>query len=353
MSRLAVHSFAAVVAALVLAACGASAPTPATSGAAAKPSTPSQASAAATKINFHLPSRSTSYLPWYIAQEKGYFKEQNLDVQFVQANSTVGIDSLISGEMQFTGAASAAMAALGKGAALKTVFIESARANYWLTAKPGIKTIADLKGKVIVTPNIGNGDTYYRLMSATLKKAGLDPTKDVQFIGAGSAGGGSGDVLVAAMVAGRADAMVGNILQRLAAESQGFVTMHSFADDSADLQGGIATSQKLLSTQPALVRGFLMAGVKGMRVMDADPATGVAVTLKYVQLSQGDAQNGLELVRPLIAKDGLVSDQQRQDGLNAIRAGVDLPDSVTPATAFDFAPLQDAVKAVDASGWKP
>jgi hypothetical protein len=79
----------------------------------------------------------------------------------------------------------------------------------------------------------------------------------------------------------------------------------------------------------------------------------VAVTLKYVQLSQGDAQNGLELVRPLIAKDGLVSDQQRQDGLNAIRAGVDLPDSVTPATAFDFAPLQDAVKAVDASGWKP
>lgn len=129
--------------------------------------------------------------------------------------------------------------------------------------------------------------------------------------------------------------------------------MHSFADDSADLQGGVATSDKLLTTQPALVRKFLAAGVKGMRVMDADPATGVAVTLKYVQLSQADAQNGLALVRPLIARDGLVSDQQRLDGLNSIRAGVDLPDSVTPATAFDFGPLQDAIKSVDASGWKP
>jgi NitT/TauT family transport system substrate-binding protein len=311
------------------------------------------ASAAPTKVNFHLPSRSTSYLPWYIAQEKGYFKEQNLAVDFVQANSTVGIDSLISGETQFTGAASAAMAALGKGAALKTVFIQSARANYWVTAKPNVKTLADLKGKVIVTPNIGNGDTYYRLASTALKKAGLDPTKDVQFIGAGSAGGGSGDVLVTALVAGRADAMVGNILQRLAVEAQGFTTMYSFADDSADLQGGIATSSKLLASQPDLVRKFLAAGVKGMRVMQADPKTDVDVTLKYVQLSQGDAEKAIELVRPLMTTDGLVSDQQQKDGLDSIRAGVDLPDSVTPGTAFDFAPLQDAIKAVDTSGWKP
>lgn len=212
MTRTPFQTAAAICAVFLLAACGSAASAPAASSAAERPASPPPASAATSKISFHLPSRSTSYLPWYIAQEKGYFNEQGLNVEFVQANSTVGIDSLISGEMQFTGAASAAMAALGKGAALKTVFIESARANYWLTAKPGIKAIADLKGKVIVTPNIGNGDTYYRLMAATLKKAGLDPAKDVKFIGAGSAGGGSGDVLVAAMVAGRADAMVGNIL---------------------------------------------------------------------------------------------------------------------------------------------
>ena len=337
---------------VALAACGGAAPAANSGGSALNPAA-SQSRPAPAKVNFHLPSRSTSYLPWYIAQEKGYFKEQNLTVEFVQANSTVGIDSLISGEMQFTGAASAAMAALGKGAALNTVFIESARANYWLTVRPGIKTLLDLKGKVIVTPSVGPGDTYYRLMAETLKKAGLDPAKDVQFIGGGSAGGGSSDVLVGSMVGGRADAMVGNILQRLAAESQGFVTIHSFADDSADLQGGVATSAKLVSTQPVLVRSFLAAGVKGMRVMQADPDTDVAVTLKYVQLSQADAQKAIDLARPLMAKDGLISAQQRKDGLDSIRAGVELPASVTADTAFDFGPLQEAINAVDASGWKP
>ncbi|HLG73733.1 MAG TPA: ABC transporter substrate-binding protein [Chloroflexota bacterium] len=352
-----IASFVATM--LLLAACGgataAPASSPASSSRAAGSAAPASASPApsAVKVNFHLPSRSTSYLPWYIAQEKGFFKEQNLTVDFVQANSTVGIDSLISGETQFTGAASAAMAAVGKGAALKTIFIESARANYWLTAKPGIKSLADLKGKTIVTPNIGNGDTYYRLAAAALKKAGLDPTKDVQFIGAGSAGGGSGDVLVTALVAGRADAMVGNILQRLAAEAQGFTTIHSFADDSADLQGGIATSDKLLSSQPDEVRRFLIAGVKGMRVMAADPATSVAVTLKYVQLKQEDAQKALEIVTPLMTKDGLVTSEQAKEGLDSIRQGVDMPASVTPDTAFTFAPLQEAIKTVDASGWKP
>ncbi len=346
---------ALVAAVLTMAACGGTAsPTTSVAGSASSSVAPAaQSSRAPAKINFHLPSRSTSYLPWYIAQEKGYFKEQSLTVEFVQANSTVGIDSLISGETQFTGAASAAMAALGRGAALKTVFIESARANYWLTTKPDIKTLADLRGKVIVTPSVGPGDTYYRLMAETLKKAGMDPTKDVKFIGGGSAGGGSGDVLVGAMVGGRADAMVGNILQRLAAESQGFVTIHSFAEDSADLQGGIATSTKLLSSQSDLVRAFLAAGVKGMRVMQADPETDLAVTLKYVQLSQDDARKAIDLVRPLMATDGLVSAQQRKDGLDSIRAGVELPDSVTAETAFDLGPLQDAIKAVDASGWKP
>jgi hypothetical protein len=72
-----------------------------------------------------------------------------------------------------------------------------------------------------------------------------------------------------------------------------------------------------------------------------------------VQLRQADAQKGLDLVRPLMTTDGLVSAEQERDGLDSIHAGVDLPASVSPATAFNFGPLQEAIKAVDASGWKP
>src|SRR5690348_3053060 len=57
---------------------------PAASGAplAAVPATPPTPEP--VKLKFHVPSRSTSYLPWYIAIERGYFQEQNLDVELLQ-----------------------------------------------------------------------------------------------------------------------------------------------------------------------------------------------------------------------------------------------------------------------------
>src|SRR5437763_9910612 len=52
-------------------------------GAAAAPAQPQRTQPASLRL--HLPSRSTSYLPWYLAIERGYFKEQNLDVEILQA----------------------------------------------------------------------------------------------------------------------------------------------------------------------------------------------------------------------------------------------------------------------------
>src|SRR4051794_23734992 len=43
------------------------------------------------QLRLHLPSRSTSYLPWYVAIERGYFKEQSLEVEIMQAPGTIGV----------------------------------------------------------------------------------------------------------------------------------------------------------------------------------------------------------------------------------------------------------------------
>ncbi len=305
------------------------------------------------KLRLHLPSRSTSYLPWYLAIDRGYFQEQNLDVEIVQAAGSAGLAALLAGEVQFSGTLSAGIPAMAQGADLKVLFVQSPRANYWLTTRTDINNLHDLKGKRIVVPNLGLSDAYTRLLTAALRKAGMDPTSDVIFIAGGSAGGGGSDVLVGALVAGAADAMVGNVLQRLAAEEQGFHTIYSFGDDSADLQGGVLTTANMLQTQPDVVRRFLTAAVKGMRVMAQDPGTSLDVLLKYVDLDRAQAAKGLNYIRPLMSKDGLLTPDEQRAGLDTLKEAVPEIANLEPGQVFAFRPLQQAIQTVDASGWQP
>src|SRR5712692_2012467 len=63
---------------------------PLASGAPAAAAPAAPPTPAPVALKFHVPSRSTSYLPWYIAIERGYFREQNLDVELLQIAATTG-----------------------------------------------------------------------------------------------------------------------------------------------------------------------------------------------------------------------------------------------------------------------
>jgi NitT/TauT family transport system substrate-binding protein len=303
------------------------------------------------KLKFHVPSRSTSYLPWYIATDRGYFAEQGLDVELVQVAGTTGYQAMIGGEMDLSGAGSLAFPAMARGSHTTVIFAESGRANYWLVARPEIQTLADLRGQRIVVPTLG-ASTYYLLTVSAVRSAGLDPERDVQFVAGGSAGGGGSDILVGSLVAGLSDAMTGNILQRLAAERQGFHTIHSFADEHADLQGGVSIADHLRA-QPDVVRRFAIAAVKSMRVMEHEPDTSLDVLLKWVDLDRETAASGLNLIRPLMARDGLLTPAEQQAVIAEVKPVYEITDEIQPDQIFDFSYLEQAAHALDASGWQP
>jgi NitT/TauT family transport system substrate-binding protein len=327
-------------------------PAPAAAASVAAPAT-SPPAPEPTKLNLHHPSRSTSYLPWYLAIEQGYFREQGLAVEILQAPATVGLTALLTGDMHFSGVVSSALPAIVQGAPFKVVWIQSAKANYWLTTRPEIHTLADLRGQRVVVPSLGMQDAYTRLLATAMRRAGMDPADDVTFIAAGSSGGGGSDILVGAMAAGAADAMVGNVLQRLAAESLGFHTIYSFGEQFPDLQGGLVTTEGMLRDRPEVAQRFLTAAVKAIRVMEHDPATSLDVLLKYVPMDRTDAANGLSWIRPLMAKDGLITATEQHDGLVTFQEAMPETAELTTSRVFDFGPLQDAIRSVDASGWKP
>ena len=75
-----------------------------------------------TKIRAVYPSVDVQYLPAYLGQTKGFFKEEALDVELiVMRGARSGVQALLSGDVQFGLALGAAFSAIWSGGDLKIV----------------------------------------------------------------------------------------------------------------------------------------------------------------------------------------------------------------------------------------
>jgi ABC-type nitrate/sulfonate/bicarbonate transport system substrate-binding protein len=131
-----------------------------------------------TKIVVGYASMSSVVTTLWVAQEKGFFAKNGLDVQsvFIPGSPTL-IASINTGDvhMAYTGGTATLGAAVG-GLDMKII---AAFANFIqtdLVARPEIKTAADMKGKRIGVTSIG-GTGWMSAMLA-LEQIGLSPERD-------------------------------------------------------------------------------------------------------------------------------------------------------------------------------
>ncbi|MCX4098213.1 ABC transporter substrate-binding protein [Nocardia sp. alder85J] len=128
---------------------------------------------------------STEYtqLPLRFGVEKGIFAKEGLDVKFTQVQDAV--TGVATGELTFAfGPTSTYLRAAAKGAPIKIVSSAfRSKGPFFLIARPGINSVADLKGKTVGIAVAGSGmETYVRKILAA---DGLDPNKDVKFVADG------------------------------------------------------------------------------------------------------------------------------------------------------------------------
>ena len=60
------------------------------------------------KVNVTLPSKSFQFVIFPIAKERGYMKEEGIDLNIVVMGSTAGIQAVLASDMHFTGSGSSA-----------------------------------------------------------------------------------------------------------------------------------------------------------------------------------------------------------------------------------------------------
>ena len=227
---------------------------------------------------------NVQYAPFYMAVERGYFRDEGLAIDFDYSFETDGMQLVGAGELPFT-LASGEQVLLARAQGLPVVYVM----NWWndfpvavvAPVSSGIVEPADLEGKRVGIPML-SGASYigYR---ALLDAAGLAP--DVARLDV------IGFTQVEAMLAGTVDAAVvyaNNEPFQL--EAQGMpVTVIRVADYVPLASNGLVTNEATLQSEPELVRAVLRAVMHGLRDVLADPDAAFEVCLKYVEgLAEAD-----------------------------------------------------------------
>jgi ABC-type nitrate/sulfonate/bicarbonate transport system substrate-binding protein len=143
----------------------------------------------AAKITIAVPVTPPNvvHLTPYVADAFGYFKDENLTVELIRFEGGVGsLRASASGGITLAGtSAEPVIDGIANGAEVKIVYSYAPNVDVSFVVGPGIKTLADLKGKKMGVQEPGGfADVMTRIV---LKKAGIDP-KDVTFIQTTTAG---------------------------------------------------------------------------------------------------------------------------------------------------------------------
>ncbi len=123
--------------------------------------------------------RGEFWLPVYLAYQLGYFKEEGLDVEFVKfKDGPIAFQGMHAGDSQFCLLSSEpVLKAFDMGKESKIILSALKNKPYMFVTKKDIKSIKDLKGKVLFAGMPGSAP--FSFAQSLLVSAGLNPEKDV------------------------------------------------------------------------------------------------------------------------------------------------------------------------------
>jgi ABC-type nitrate/sulfonate/bicarbonate transport system substrate-binding protein len=237
--------------------------------------------ACAEAIRSAVPRASLNYLSIYIAEAKGFFKDEGLENETIVIGGPAAIAALVSGNVDFSGAGGSGLRAAVKGAELKAIMYQTEKVTWYFVVHPSIKQVSDLKGKKVGVGLIGDSEDRFSTMF--VERGGLS-SKDITRIPMGTSSGAR----IAAIKSGSMHAAVLDPGGMIVAEKEGLHSL-GFLGDLFPLpfQGYVVTDKKI-AENPGQVRRWVRAMVRALMFLRDRPEEAAEVGIKKLQLGNID-----------------------------------------------------------------
>ena len=234
---------------------------------------------AAEKMTVAYATLGPALSPGWVTSDKGIWRKHGLDVDLVYlGGGSRSVPALLSGSIQlFFGSDTAAYVAAIQGAKIVKLGVTMNTLGYFLMTSPDIRSIADLKGKVL---GIGLGrDLPYAHLTRILRDNGIDPKTDVKLLPLGGGPGG----YISALKTGRVQGSLLIPPNHLVAEKAGLKALTKI--DVPTLAGGLNTSQPFLEKNRETFIRFVKGYLEGIQYMTTNKNESLKTFAKYLQNS--------------------------------------------------------------------
>ncbi|MGH7873927.1 MAG: ABC transporter substrate-binding protein [Candidatus Binatia bacterium] len=285
-------------------------------------------------IRVHTPGPSILSVPFQIAEEQGFYKDEKVNVEMLTMPTGAGIQALIAGNVDASQILGLTLrAAINRGAPLKIVMVFNDRPTYWLMARKDLVSPDDLKGKIIGSSSPGASSDV--LLQRWLAKHRLAPRKDVTIVYIGAT-----PVNFQALIRGSVAAAVLVPPFESRAKAEGFHELANFGKEDLGpfLGGGVSMSDKFIRERHDPATRFLRATWRGLRFFKTNRKGAVAISAKFLSLQPDVAESVYDGIVPLFTDYGYNSEEWQAKVLDH---EVGRSDKTLVQKTFDFSVLRN------------
>jgi len=304
------------------------------------------AGAEARKVQMAVATFSQSVLPMVVAQEKGYYREEDLDVELILMTAAVANMALIGGNVDFISSGPSVIGAIARGAPLKFVFLCFNRPMHWLYAKPEIKEVRSLKGKRIGVSALGGSPQF--LVQEILKHNGLEP-RDVTILGVGTTAN-----RYAALQNGTVDATNLTPPFNFRAQEAGLRELVAFVKEDylVEPAGAIVVKNSLFQSDPALLEKFIRATLKGLLYIRQNRTGTIPSLARLMKIPQDMAGKIYDMVLPGLTFDGTIDADLQRKVLEFVYRVQGIKEPPAIEKTYDFGAVRRIRASLETRGWK-
>jgi ABC-type nitrate/sulfonate/bicarbonate transport system substrate-binding protein len=307
---------------------------------------PGKAAFALDKISVTLPAKSLQFIIFPVAKERGYMKEEGIDLNIVVMAATPGLQAVVAGEMDFTGSGSSALVAVAQGnAPLKTVLAVNDQVLQWLMARPQYSAFKELKNKKIAVTGIAAVATF--MLKKVALKYGLDANRDLTFLALPPG------QRLAAIQTGVVDAGLLSSEERFAALDQGMKEILYLGKEVKNSWGTIATNDQFIKTKPKLMHGVMRALLKALRLVKQNREVAMNALMKFSELDKDLAARTYDGMIGTFTTNGVVDEETQKNDLDIVREVLNMTKEIPIQRAYDFSFAKKADNELTQAGWKP
>lgn len=285
----------------------------------------------------HTTRGSLSIGPLLYGIERGFYRDEGIDLVYVSIRADLGIKTLITGDVDYLYSVGTIIRGAVLGLPVKTLSFDFAKVMHFLMARPEITSAALLKGKRVGVSSFGaTGDLAARV---ALQSVGLDPNRDVTIVTLGS------DTLrFAALQAGTVHATHMPLPFNIQMKKDGYRELFYAGKVLQRPLTGLAATTDKIKKNPRQVQRMVRAFLRTTRALKTEKNEFIAFAQKKFGFTKEVIEEAYKVMVDALSHDGIVEDSVLQSAIDEAKAVANVTKPVTHADVTDYSFLREAMR---------